>query len=525
MSPRSKKIQIYDTTLRDGSQGEGLSFSVQDKILIAKKIDSLGFDYIEGGWPGANPKDVAFFEEAKKLKLKYAKLVAFGSTRKAHSKASEDEVLRGLLAADTRVITVFGKSWDMHVKDVFRVELEENLCMIDDTVRYLKSKKREVVYDAEHFFDGYFANPKYALKTLSAALNAGASILVLCDTNGGTMPGKLSQAVQEVYKKLRCPLGIHVHNDGGVAIANSMAAIEAGAIQVQGTINGYGERCGNADLLPIIANLQIKMGYSCVPAAKLKELTEAARYVSDIGNMVQQKGQPYVGASAFAHKGGVHINAVMKNPQTYEHIDPTFVGNHRRFLVSEVGGRTNIMLKAKELAMDLKKESPETRTILEKIQARENEGYQYEAAEASFELLIHEVTGKRKKFFEFKKVHVSAENIGEKNPISHAHVSLVVGKKEGSGTADGDGPVNALDRALRKALTPFYPELQEIELADYKVRVVDSEAGTAAKVRVIIEFRDGKNIWTTVGVSSNIIDASWEALVDAMEYKLLKATT
>ncbi len=518
----SKKIQIYDTTLRDGSQGEGISFSVQDKVLIAKKIDELGFPYIEGGWPGANPKDIAFFEEIKKVRLKNSSVVAFGSTRKAHSKASEDENLRGLLAAGTSTITIFGKSWDLHVREVFKTDLEENIRMIHDSVKFLKSKGKEVIYDAEHFFDGFGSNPEYALKTLRTALEAGASVLVLCDTNGGNLPSKVFKVVSEVNDILKFSLGIHTHNDCGLGIANAISAVEAGAEHVQGTINGYGERCGNPDLIAIVANLQIKLGYSCVSQAKLKDLTEVARYVSEISNMTQPKNQPYVGQSAFAHKGGVHINAVMKNSETYEHIDPVSVGNRRRFLVSELGGKTNVMLKAKELNIELKKESPETKKILEKVQERENEGYQYEAAEASFELLIREVMGKRKKFFEFKKVLVSAENIGEKDPISKATVVLTVGREEGIGIATGDGPVNALDKALREALAPFYPVVQATHLADYKVRVVNSEAGTAAKVRVFIEFRDEKNIWTTVGVSSNIIDASWQALVDAIEYKLSK---
>ena len=518
----SKKIEIYDTTLRDGSQGEGLSFSVQDKLMIAKKIDELGFHYIEGGWPGANPKDIAFFEEIKKVKLKNSEIVAFGSTRKAHTKASEDDNLRGLLAADTDTITIFGKSWDMHVKEVFKTELEENIQMIHDSVKYLRSKNKKVIYDAEHFFDGYTYNPEYALKTLRTALEAGVSVLVLCDTNGGSLPSKVFKIVSEVKSTLKFPLGIHTHNDSGVAIANAISAVEAGVQHVQGTINGYGERCGNPDLITIIADLQLKLGFSCLSSAKLKELTELARFVSEVSNMTQARNQPYVGQSAFAHKGGVHINAVMKNPETYEHIDPALVGNHRRFLVSELGGKTNVILKAKELDIDLKKESPETRKILQKVQERENEGYQYEAAEASFELLIHEVTGKRKKFFEFKKVEIRAENIGDKDTTSTAKVVLTVKGEEGHGEAKGDGPVNALDKALKQALTPFYPQVQEIHLDDYKVRVVNSEAGTAAKVRVFIETRDEKNIWTTVGVSTNIIDASWQALVDAIEYKLTR---
>ncbi len=519
---KKDSIIVYDTTLRDGSQGEGLSFSVRDKLLIAKKVDELGFHYIEGGWPGANPKDILFFEEAKKIKFKHAVLAAFGSTRKAHTKVSEDIILKGLLAAGTQAITIFGKSWDMQVKEVFKVDLNENINMIHESVKYLKSKGREVMYDAEHFFDGYKQNPAYALKTLETALEAGASTLILCDTNGGSMPAEVHCIVTEVKRKLNALLGIHTHNDCGMAIANAVSAVEAGVRHVQGTINGYGERCGNSDLITLVGNLQIKMGYACLPEKNLKELTEVARFVSEVSNMMQAGNQPYVGMSAFAHKGGVHINAVMKKPETYEHIDPSLVGNHRRFLVSELGGKTNIMLKAKSLDIELEKESLETRKILEKVQAKENEGYQYEAAEASFELLLKEVTGKRKKFFEFTKVEVSAENIGDHNSTSKATVALKVGKETGFGEAEGDGPVHALDRALRKALAGFYPVVQTFHLDDYKVRAIDSEAGTAAKVRVFIESRDEKNIWTTVGVSSNVIEASWQALVDSIEYRLSK---
>ncbi len=517
-----KKIEIYDTTLRDGSQGEGISFSVQDKLLIAKKIDELGFHFIEGGWPGANPKDIAFFKEIKKFKLKNSEVVAFGSTRKAHTKASEDENLRGLLAADTKAITIFGKSWDLHVKEVFKTHLEENIQMIRDSVKYLCSKGKNVIYDAEHFFDGYTHNPSYALKTLQTALEAGASVLVLCDTNGGSMPSYVFKIVSEVNAKLKAPLGIHTHNDCGVGIANAVSAVEAGAQHVQGTINGYGERCGNPDLIALIANLQLKLGFSCMPASKLKEITEVARYVSEISNMIQAKNQPYVGQSAFAHKGGVHVNAVMKNPETYEHIDPVLVGNRRRFLVSELGGKTNVMLKAQELDIDLKKESPETRKILQEVQNREHEGYQYEAAEASFELLIRRITGKHKEFFKVKKAWVEHEFIGKGGAEAEAEVVLSVNHEEKKSRASGDGPVNALDKALRDVLVHFYPVIKNIHLDDYKVRIVDSKAGTAAKVRVFIEFRDEKNIWTTVGVSANVIEASWQALVDAYEYKLLK---
>ena len=518
-----KKIQIYDTTLRDGAQGEGISFSVQDKVLIAKKIDELGFHFIEGGWPGANPKDIAFFKEIKKVKLKNSRVVAFGSTRKPHSRASEDENLKGLLAAGTGVITIFGKSWDLHVKEVFKTDLEENIRMIHDSVKYLRSKGREVIYDAEHFFDGYFNNPKYALKTIQTAMEAGASVLVLCDTNGGGMPSKIFKIVSEINSKLKFPLGIHPHNDCGMGIANAVSAVEAGAVHVQGTMNGYGERCGNPDLIAIIANLQLKLGFSCLAPQKLKELTEAARFVNEVSNMIQPKNQPYVGQSAFAHKGGVHVNAVMKNPETYEHIEPGLVGNRRRFLVSELSGKTNVMLKARELEIDLKKESPEAKKILKAVQDREHEGYQYEAAEASFELLIRKITGKGKEFFKVKKAWVEHEFIGGGKPMAKAKVALTVKGKNKNVEKTGDGPVNALDKAFREALIKFYPVIRDARLEDYKVRIVNSRAGTAAKVRVFIEFRDEKNdIWTTVGVSTNIIEASWLALVDAYQYKLLK---
>lgn len=520
MAANKKRIEIYDTTLRDGSQGEGISFSVQDKLLITRKLDEKGFAFIEGGWPGANPKDIAFFEEARKLRLKTAELVAFGSTRRAHTRVSDDAILRGLIAAGTGSITIFGKSWDMHVREVFRIELEENIRMIEDSVRFLRSKGRRVIFDAEHFFDGYKANPKYAIQAIGAASEAGARTIVLCDTNGGSLPAEVAAITREVARRLNCPLGIHAHNDSSLAVANTLAAVEGGAGHVQGTVNGLGERCGNADLIPIIANLQIKMGRACLPAGKLKQLTDLARYVYEVSNLPAAKNQPFVGQSAFAHKGGVHINAVMKRPETYEHIVPSSVGNRRRFLVSELGGKTNVMLKAQELSIKFDKESPEARRILQAVQQRENEGYQYEAAEASFELLIREVTGRRKRHFEFEKVEVSAANIGDKSSSSTAIVVLKVGRKKGVGVADGDGPVNALDRALREALEPFYPVVRRIQLEDYKVRVVDSKEGTAAKVRVFIEFTDGREVWTTVGVSGNIIEASWQALVDSIEYRL-----
>ena len=518
----SKKIQVYDTTLRDGSQGEGISFSVQDKVTIAKKLDEMGFHFIEGGWPGANPKDIAFFEEAKKIQFKNAVIAAFGSTRKAHTKASDDDNLRGLLAAETPAITIFGKSWDMHVTEVFKIELEENLNMIQDSVKYLRSKGKRVIYDAEHFFDGYLRNPKYAMKAIQTALEAGAETLVLCDTNGGTLPSQVFQIVTDVHKILKHPLGIHTHNDAGLGVANALAALEAGVVQVQGTVNGIGERCGNCDLIPVIANAQLKLKLHCLEDAKLKELTKLSHFVGEVCNMVPAKNQPYVGQSAFAHKGGVHIDAVKKNPVTYEHIEPSLVGNHRRHLVSEMGGRTNIILKAQELGIELKKDAPETKKILQEVQRLENEGYQFEGAEASVELLIRKAIGEWKENFK-ATAEIKNERIGDEHPNATATVNVKAkGQPVKTVNKTGDGPVDALGKALQEALSESYPEVKDVLLDDYKVRIVNSKAGTAAKVRVTIEFHDKKDIWTTVGVSTNIIEASWEALVDAYEYKIMK---
>ncbi len=516
------KVTLYDTTLRDGAQGEGISFSVQDKINIARKLDSIGIHYIEGGWPGSNPKDMQFFLEIRKVALKNSKVAAFGSTRKAHTRAFKDANITALLKAGTRVITIFGKSWDLHVRDVFRTTLEENLEMIKDSVGYLKSKKGlEVIYDAEHFFDGYQANPDYAIQTLQAAQEAGCDIIVLCDTNGGMLTSRLAEIIKEVKQGVNVPLGIHTHNDSGLAVANSIVACECGCQQVQGTINGYGERCGNADLCSIIPNLKLKLGLDCISEKKLSELTEVARYVAEISNNILQNNQPFVGISAFAHKGGVHVNAVMKNPVSYEHINPARIGNKRRFLISELSGRSNILIKAKELELDLKKETPQTKKILELVQDLEHRGYQFEAAEASFELLMNKALGKYKKFFELEGFKVTIERKNDKL-VSEAAIKLKVGKVVEHAVARGDGPVNALDTALRKALSEFYPTLAEMHLSDFKVRVLNAEAGTAAKVRVLIESRDAKDSWSTIGVHENIIEASWHALVDSVEYKLLK---
>ena len=516
------KIMLYDTTLRDGAQGEGVSFSVQDKIKIAQKLDSIGIHYIEGGWPGSNPKDMEFFLQIKKAGLKNAKLTAFGSTRRPHIRASKDRNIKALLKAGAKVVTIFGKSWDLHVRDVFHTTLKENLEMIEDSVSYLKSKgKLEVIYDAEHFFDGYQSNPDYAIQTLLVAQKAGCDTIVLCDTNGGMLTSQVVKIIKEVKKIVKAPLGIHAHNDSGLAVANSIAACECGCRHVQGTINGYGERCGNADLCSIIPNLKLKLGLDCISEKRLSELTEVARYVAEISNKILYNNQPFVGTSAFAHKGGVHVNAVMKNPVTYEHINPAQVGNKRRILVSELSGRSNILIKAKELELDLKKETPQTRKILELVQDLEHRGYQFEAAEGSFELLMNKAMGKYKKFFTLEGFRVIIEKKADKL-VSEAAIKIRVGKALEHTVAEGDGPVNALDTALRKALSEFYPTLAQMHLSDFKVRVLNAEAGTAAKVRVLIQSQDAKDSWSTIGVHENIIEASWQALVDSIEYKLMK---
>lgn len=517
-----RSVTLYDTTLRDGTQGEGISLSLDDKLKIAERLDHFGVHYIEGGWPGSNPKDLGFFKEVKKLKLKNAKVAAFGSTRRADTKVEDDANVKALLEAETKVVTVFGKSWDLHVTEVFKTTLEENLNMIYDTVAFFKKKKLEVVYDAEHFFDGYFANPEYAMKTIKKASEAGCDLISLCDTNGGTLPSQIKDIMEKLKKEVKTPLGIHCHNDSGLAVANSVAAVEAGAVQVQGTTNGYGERCGNANLTTITAILKLKMDVNCVSDEKLKGLTDMSRFVSEIANQPVEGGQPFVGTSAFAHKGGVHVNAMVKNVKTYEHISPELVGNKTRFLISELSGKTNVLIKAKELGLDLKKDTPETKKILEKVQKLENEGYHFEAAEASLELLMKKMTGRHKKFFELTGFRVLDEKTEDDRLVSEATIKVKVDGVEEHTAATGDGPVNALDNALRKALVKFYPVIKKVHLTDFKVRVINSEAGTAAKVRVFVQYRDEKESWSTIGVSENIIEASWHALVEAIEYKLLK---
>ncbi len=518
----TNEIVLYDTTLRDGSQTEGISFTVRDKLKISEKLDQLGIPYIEGGWPGSNPKDKEFFDLVRKKKLKNSTVVAFGSTRRAKLKPSRDTNLRELLKAQTKTITIFGKSWDLHVTDVLKTTLEENLQMIYESVCYLKSKKREVFYDAEHFFDGYKRNPEYALKTILAAQDAKADCIILCDTNGGSLPNDIRQILSEIRERIHVPLGIHTHNDMDLAVANSIAAIEMGCQQVQGTFNGLGERCGNADLCTIIGILHTKMNLKALPDNKLKLLTETAYFLSEISNIKLADNHAFVGHSAFAHKGGVHIDAMIKNPLAYEHVDPQIVGNHRRLITSELAGKMPIVLMAQKLNVPLDKKSRQAKKLLKILQAKEHSGYQFEAADASFELFMKRALKKYTPFFRLEGFKVSTEKRFDGKIFAEASVRLSVNKHEEFTAASGDGPVDALDRALRQALNKFYPHLEDMHLTDYKVRVLDSKQGTAAKVRVLIESQDKSDSWTTVGVHENIIEASWEALIDSIEYKLLK---
>jgi len=515
-------VIIYDTTLRDGSQTEGISFSVNDKLKIAEKLDQMGVHYIEGGWPGSNPKDKEFFALARGKKFKNAKIAAFGSTRRAGIKASEDVNLKELIRSQAPTVTIFGKTWDLHVTDVLRVSLSENLDIIRDSVQFLKSKNREVFYDAEHFFDGYQANPDYALKTLQAAQDGKADCIVLCDTNGGTLPTQLQAIIQEVRKHITVPLGIHTHNDMDLAVANSLMAIENGCIQVQGTFNGLGERCGNADLCTIISILHTKMKRESLPVSKIKMLTETAYFLSEISNIKLADNHPFVGRSAFAHKAGVHIDAMIKNPRAYEHTDPALVGNHRRFITSELAGKMPIIMKAQQMDTLIDKKSAQAKKLLKNLQAKELDGYQFEAADASFELFMKKELKKYTPFFKLEGFKTFIEKRFDGKIFAEASVRLNINGHEEYSAAEGDGPVDALDRAMRQALHKFYPSLQDMHLRDYKVRVIDSQAGTAAKVRLLIESQDKKDAWTTVGVHENIIQASWEALTDSIEYKLMK---
>ena len=513
------RIVVYDTTLRDGTQGGGITFSADDKVRIARLLDELRVDFIEGGWPGSNPKDMAFFERARDLRWTHATVVAFGSTRRPHRLPEDDANLQTLLAAGTRAVAIFGKSWDLHVTTALHTTLDENLRMIADSVAHCKRAGRQVIYDAEHFFDGLRAAPDYALATLRSARQAGADVLVLCDTNGGSLPHHIRAGVERAAAEVGGPLGIHTHNDGELAVANALVAVEAGAEHVQGTINGYGERCGNANLCSVIPNLQLKLGYSCLPPDSLGRLTEVSRLVSELANRAPDDHQPFVGRNAFAHKGGVHVSAVMADPATYEHIAPEQVGNRRRVIVSDLSGQATVLYKAAEVGIPLDRSRPEVAEILARLKALEHEGYQFEGAEASFELIMRRLLGTQRPLFTLHWFQVTVSKAGDA-ARAEATVKLSVDGVEEHTAAEGNGPVHALDRALRKALEGFYPELRAIRLTDYKVRVLNADAATAARVRVLIESSDGERTWGTVGVSENVVEASWLALVDSLEYGL-----
>lgn len=543
-------ITIYDTTLRDGAQREGLTFSLEDKLRIARRLDDLGIPFIEGGWPGANPKDVQFFWELREQPLKSAEIVAFCSTRRPGQAAATDPLLQPILAAGTRWVTIFGKSWDLHVTEGLKTSLEENIAMIEDTITFLRSQGRRVIYDAEHWFDGYKHNPAYALQTLHAAHRAGAEWLVLCDTNGGTLPqelGSIVRAVQlgfgsEVGEAAAVRLGIHTHNDAGVAVANAIAAVLEGATMVQGTINGYGERCGNADLCSVIPNLQLKLQRACLPGSGLAQLTATSRFVSEVANLAPDDHAPFVGVSAFAHKGGIHVSAVARNPITYEHLDPTEIGNQRRIVISDQAGLSNLLAKAHQFGLGLEKDNPACRQILEHLKQLESQGYQFEAAEASFELLLRKALGQPLNFFEVLRFQIHCDYPGSyrttptSTPIQELAAQSIVQSTSALATvkvrfedqerlevAEGIGPVAALDQALRKALVQAYPALAQFHLTDYKVRILDSQSGTDAKTRVLVESSNGHRRWSTLGVSTNIIEASYQAVIEGLEYGLMLA--
>ncbi|MFD2613234.1 citramalate synthase [Paenibacillus gansuensis] len=514
------QISIFDTTLRDGTQSEGISLSAEDKIKIAQKLDQLGVHYIEGGIPGSNTKDIEFFQRAKQLNLK-AKITAFGFTRRKDSVAEHDPNLHRILESGAAAAAIVGKSWDFHVHTALQTSLEENLAMIYDSIRYLKQQGIEAIFDAEHFFDGYKNNPEYALAVLKKTAEAGADWITLCDTNGGTLPGEVHDIVTRVVQEIQSPIGIHTHNDCELAVANSLAAVNAGARQVQGTINGYGERCGNANLCSIIPNLQVKQNYSCISDEQLTLLTGSARYISEIANVHMPVFQPYVGNAAFAHKGGIHVSAIMKDAKTYEHIRPELVGNKQRVLVSELAGQSNVMLKAQELNLDMNSNSEKTKEIIDRIKSLEHHGYQFEGADASLELLLRDAFGQTEEIFTLESFKLFVEKNANQAVVSEAFVKIKVGEEKIYTAAEGNGPVNALDNALRKALVQYYPNIMNMHLADYKVRVIDEKDATAAKVRVLIESANTDHSWSTVGVSPNLIEASWEALVDSIRYALL----
>ncbi len=514
------RIQTFDTTLRDGTQGEAVSFSLDDKLVIAHKLDELGIDYIEGGWPNSNPKDKEFFQRARDLKLNHARLVAFGSTRFSKNKVEQDPNVRALLEAETPTISIFGKSWDLHVHRALGIQEDENLKLISETVKHLKDNGREVVYDAEHFFDGYNANPDFALRTLEAAKQAGADVLCLCDTNGGNLTHRIIEVVAEVRKRFDGVLGIHTHNDADVAVANAIAAIEAGCTHVQGCINGYGERCGNANLVSIIANLELKLGHNTIGRENLQNLSTVARYIAELANLPMRNDQPYVGHSAFAHKGGVHVSAVLKDSSTYEHVKPETIGNRQRVLLSDLSGRGNVLYKLKQHGLADRLDSEARRQLLERIKQMEHQGYEIEAAEGTFELLVREALRPGLNLFEVVGYDVTTRLIGG----TTATVTLKIQDSVHTATANGQGPMNALDLCLRQCLSSVYPKIADVRLTDYKVRVLEPKKGTAAKVRVLVEWSDHKRSWATVGVSDNVIEASWHALVDAIRLELMRLT-
>lgn len=526
-SKAKKKIYIYDTTLRDGAQREGISFMVIDKLKITEALDTLGVDYIEGGWPLSNLKDEEYFREVKKLNLNHSIITSFGSTRKKDVRPENDENILSLLRAETKAVCLFGKSWDLHVRLALKTALDENLRMISDSISFLKEKDREVIFDAEHFFDGFKKNPRYALKTLQIAIDSGADWIVLCDTNGGSLPTDIKEIFEKVIEFLKpyphVRLGIHSHNDSDCAVANSIVAVESGATMVHGTINGYGERCGNANLCSVIPGLQIKIGYHCLSKSQLMLLSETSHFVAEIANLTPISWQPYVGSAAFAHKGGIHVSAVKESTSTYEHIDPGLVGNIRRIIVSELSGKSTIILKARELGLDLDKNPEKVTQILRKVKKLEHAGYHFEAADGSFELLLRKEIGLYRRFFDLESYRVIIERREDGSLVTEATIKIRVGDRRIIATEEGNGPVNALDRALRLALGKAFPELKKIELADYKVRVLQEKQGTASIVRVLIETTDGEKIWGTIGVSPNIIEASWEALIDSLEYGLIHA--
>lgn len=529
-------ILLYDTTLRDGTQGENINFTAEEKIKIAQRLDDIGIHYIEGGWPGSNPRDKKFFNLAKYKKFKNARLTAFGSTRKPGIDPDDDPNLKALLESDTPAVTIFGKSWDLHVEQVMGNTLEENLSMIRESVAYLKEKDREVIYDAEHFFDGYKENKNYALQTLAAAVEAGADCIVLCDTNGGTLPfdiESITKGVQNNINEKYSPkrdsipvkIGIHTHDDCGLAVANSIAAIRAGAVMVHGTINGYGERCGNADLTSIIPIFCLKMDCPCVSKENLAKLKKLSRFVSETANMTPLNNRPFVGKSAFAHKGGIHVSAIMKMPKAYEHMDPEQVGNRRRVLVSDLSGKSNVEYKARELGVELGANGFDSRKIVSEIKRLEQEGYQFDVADGSFKILLEKFTKQFNPLFELESFRVTIEKDKDQPCSAHATIKICVDDQKEITAAEGHGPVSALDNALRKALNKFFPNLDSMGLVDFKVRVIEGWAGTAAKVRVLIDSRDEDEIWSTIGVSEDIIEASWQALADSFQYKLSKEKT